>query len=132
MAINRSTVTQRVVVPPTGTGSVYFVNENTPYAGLQITKEQGATTTQFLEMYYSNISRTEIPGAGGDEGMPVTSSNYPYVWSGPDTAFSASLFTASAPASQMYNIGNMGSRFANVRFGSITGGSFIVSWTRKD
>ena len=132
MAINRNTITQRAVVAPTGTGSVYFVLENTPYAGLQVVKEQGTTTTDFLQVYYSNISRTEIPGAGGDEGMPITSSNYPYVWAGPDPAFSASLFTASAPASQVYNIGNVAARFANVRLGSTTGGSFIFSLTRKD
>ena len=133
MAIKASTNTQRTVVPPTGTGSVWFLNEGTPYVGLQITKLDAGSTTQFIELYHSNYSTAEIPGAGDPSPMQaVTSSLYPYVWAGPDPGFSGSLFTSSAPASQFYNVGNATSKFLNLRFGSIQGGSFIVSMTRKD
>ena len=131
MTVSAGTNTQPLEVAARGTGSLYFINEGTPYAGIQIIKLQGATTTGFVNLYYSNVSRSEFPGAGGDPGSPITASNYPYVWAGPDPAFSASLFTASAPASQMYPIGNLGARFLKLEIGSNTGGAFIVSMHRK-
>jgi hypothetical protein len=131
MAIGKATITQQATVVPTGTGSLYFVIEGTPRVGLQVAKPVGATTMEFLEFYYSNISRTEIPSVGGDEGMPVTSSAYPWVWAGPDTGVAAS-FTASAPASLLVSTTASHGRFLNVRWGSKTGGAFILSMHRKD
>lgn len=131
MAIGKATISQQATVLPTGTGSLFFVTEGTPVVGLQATKTAGATTMEFLEVYYSNLSRTELVSAGGDDGMPITSSAYPYVWAGPDPGINAS-FTASAPASRMVTLSSSLSRFVNVRFGSITGGAFILTLHRKD
>ena len=131
MAIGKATITQQATVTPTGTGSLFFVTEGTVRADLQVVKTAGATTMEFLEAYYSNISRTELVSAGGNDGMPITGSTFPYVWAGPDTEVRAS-FTASAPASRMVQVSSSLGRFLNVRFGSVTGGTFIVSLHRKD
>lgn len=133
MAITgKANITQQITIAATGTGTLYFNNESTPYIGMQLAKLAGTTTTSFLNLYYSNLSPTEIPGAGGDYGSPITGSAYSFVWAGPDPVFSGTLFTASAaPASQFYTVGNLTARFVKVEVGSSTGGAFIVSMSRK-
>lgn len=131
MSISAGTITQWITIPATGTGSVFFKNEGTSYVGIQVIKPVGTTTTAFLNLYHSNVSSAEFPNQSGDKGQPLTGSAANYLWAGPDTSFSGSLFTGSAPASQMYNIGNVGSKFLKLEIGSVTGGQLCISFNRK-
>jgi hypothetical protein len=131
MSITAGTITQWITIPATGTGSVYFKNEGTSYVGIQVIKPVGTTTTSFLNLYHSNVSSAEFPGQTGDKNQPLTAPAASYLWAGPDPSFSGSLFTGSAPASQMYNVGNVGSKYLKFEIGTVTGGTFCVSFNRK-
>lgn len=136
MSINsaRSAV-QSLTVAATGTGSVYFKVEGTPYVGLQVVKEATATTNEQLNIYFSNFDNRDFAGSvlGTDDGPITGSVNAPgYVWAGPDTSFSGTLFTGSGgPASQMYNLTNVAARHMRVETASKTGGVFRFAISRK-
>lgn len=133
MAIPNATRFYRNTIPATGTGSFYFENVATPYAAIQVIPILPATSIEFTNLYYSNVSPKDYDGSmPGDANTAVTSSQHAYVWAGPDPAFSGTITVASAfLTSSLYNVGNLAAKHLRVDLGSKTGGEVVVYVNRK-
>ena len=129
------TIIQTLTVAATGTGSVYFTADSTPFNSLQILKQAGVTTMEFASASYSNFSGRDVTGVqlGGMGNVPLTASAFSYYWV-PESGPLPVAFTASAsPASTMcYLSGAQGARHVKVTIGSITGGTFLIAGFGKE
>lgn len=129
------TIIQTLTLSATGTGSVYFTADNTPFNSVQIMKQAGATTMEFASASYSNFSGRDVAGVelGGQGFVPLTASAYSAYWV-PESGPLPVAFTASAaPASTMcYLSGAQATRHVKITVGSITGGTFLIAGFGKE
>lgn len=121
----------------TTTGSDSFSLYASPYYAVQVYATGSAGSVEFVQAYYSNFEIQDVAGAqadhpGSDPTGALTGSGYDKYWV-QDTSFSGTVMTEGGGAQSLgWTLGNVGYKFGRIKFGTRTGGTFILAKNRKD